>query len=292
MSVLEPVKEVIVEASALWFNEHFECWRQWHESHCKDDRHNAAHCDLDRNKSILTAVLFSADYSLCVLYRYSSFSLVHKDDKAYHQNEHNKDSNYENDVLSLACLHVIEQTDNCWRTSCNDTCEQEHWDTVSDTLLVYLVTKPDRQWRTCCKASDNNYLCEYLAKALCVNTSTRFLHGEVISPRLEDSNSKWRIFCYLVKFLSTLRAFLLESFQRWESVGQKLNDNLCIDIRWNGERQESSFWKVTSWQNVQIAEKVTWRSTLFKPCWQCDWVKVRHRNCTADSVDDDDEKSK
>ena len=60
---------------------------------------------------------------------------------------------------------------------------------------------------------------------------TVYIHKcSVVYPALEKSDGKCRILCDLVQGLSAFHPFLGESLQRRQRIGQKLNDDLCVDV--------------------------------------------------------------
>ena len=113
-----------------------------HQRHCKDDRHNAGHRNLDRNVCRLTAVHLSADYALSVLNRDSALCVGHHDNEPYHCNEdHNSEQN-EADVCEVLLAERYEVC-YCIGETRDDTCEKYHRDTVADTLFIDSVAQPD-----------------------------------------------------------------------------------------------------------------------------------------------------
>ena len=122
-------------------NEHFDRLRNGHECHCEDDRHNAAHCDLYGNVSVLTAVLLSSHNTLSVLNGNTSFSLVHKNDEADHYNINEKNEDNGENVLVGVAYSELNHILYIAGASCDDSGEEDNRDTVSDTVFVYQVAE-------------------------------------------------------------------------------------------------------------------------------------------------------
>lgn len=64
--------------------------REGHNGHCKDDRDNAGHQNLDRDMSTLSAIHFSADNAFCILDWDPAFSVIHSNDRRNHQHDDNQ----------------------------------------------------------------------------------------------------------------------------------------------------------------------------------------------------------
>ena len=227
VSILKPVEQSCIECARLRLTcEQLERLRYRHKAHREDDGENAAHRDLDRDVSVLTAVLLSADYALCILYRYSSFCVVHKDNERDHQDEYHDDDRNEYHVFSLACFHQLEQSEDSLRTSCDDTCEEQHRNAVAYTVFIYPVAQPYSQRSACHEAEDNDDFCEISLKGVtCVLNYLKsvYVHQcSVISPALEQRDTECCILGYLVQGLSAFHAFFGESLQRRQCICQQL----------------------------------------------------------------------
>ena len=238
MSVLKPVKESCIEGTRLRLaREELERLGDRHKAHRKDDGENAAHRDLDRDVSVLTAVLLSADYALCILYRYPSLGIVHEDDEADHQNEYHDDDRNKDHVSCLACLHKLEQSEDSLRTSCDDTCEQKHRNTVAYTVFIDPVAQPYSQRSACHEAEDNDNFSEISLKGVtCVLNYLKTVNVHqcsVVSPALEQCNTECSVLGDLVQSLSAFHTLLRESFQRRQCIGQQLYNDLRVDVRTN-----------------------------------------------------------
>ena len=129
---------------------------QRHKGHGEDDRHNAAHADLDRNVCGLTAILLSADNTFCVLDRDPAFGSVHEDNESDHCDEQDQNAQRFEEVTLGFVLGEFSQCTCHNRKSCENAGEQEHGDTVSDTLIVDLVAHPYDDGGTCDKGKDDD----------------------------------------------------------------------------------------------------------------------------------------
>ena len=103
---------------------------------------------------VLSAVLLSANYALCVLDRDTSFRLVHKNDKADHSHKHKQHERYY-DIQMLVLVSVDKHIDDSSRTSRNDTGEQYYRNTVADALFVDSVAEPYH--KACSRRERKNY---------------------------------------------------------------------------------------------------------------------------------------
>ena len=90
---------------------------------------------------ILTAVLFSAHNSLSVLNGDTSLSIVHKNDESDHSHIDDQYEKRRCKILARVALSDSEDIHNIGGESCHDTRKEDNGDTVSDTALVYQVSK-------------------------------------------------------------------------------------------------------------------------------------------------------
>ena len=114
----------------------------------------------------------------------------------------------------------------------------------------------------------------------------------VVHPSLENGDAKCRILCDLVEGLSSLQAFLGESLQGRQRIGQQLYDDLCVDVGTYRKRHKCCFREVTARDNVQIAQYVTRVLALLEPYFQLCRIQIGDRYSAAYPVYNEDEKCK
>ena len=233
MSIAEYLEYLLINTALLGCYEQLKGGRQRHECHCEDYGEHARHRYLDGKVGILTAVLLSADNSLCVSYRDTSFGSVHEYYKAYHEDVADVEQGNEYLVLGIVETHHAEVSYHIIRHTRDDTREEEHGNTVSESFFAYLISEPYRKERTGCEADDYNDLREHLFKAgLGVGESLCLVFQcQIVSPRLEHADAECRVAGDLVYLLPSLHTFLRELLERRQGVGQELDNDLRVDIR-------------------------------------------------------------
>ena len=106
----------------------------------EDDRHNTGHVELDREIGALTAVLFSANRTFCVLDRNSSFSVRHISYEDEGADDNENDGNPKNDlepngnnlttedqcVGRTFCLKILVELNEHGRQTGYDICKKDH----------------------------------------------------------------------------------------------------------------------------------------------------------------------
>ena len=270
--------------------------RERHKAHCKDDRHNTRHADLDRNVSALTAVLLSADDALCVLDRNAALGFVHEDDTDNHCNE-DQQVNHDLDEILIRIIEDegAELTD-VNRNSRNDTCKEDHGDAVADALLIDAVAHPDDKRGACHKGKDDDEHCEDSgAAADKLDSGDAFglhvLQCQIISDCHERRKTERNDRGDRIELLSAVLAFLLETFQRRKRIGQKLNNDARIDVRRNAEREHGCFCKRAAGEDIQVLKEVSVACLFLHPRGHDAGIKERNRDDGSKTENHDDEQS-
>ena len=131
----------------VW-NEVCDGHRERQQCHCKDNRDYTCLVDFDWNVGALTAIHFSADYSLRILNRDLSGSLLDHDDPQYNEQcEYGEkdEGKQAQGPFSYSEGHVLQ----CGGQSCHDTRKDQHGDAVTNTKFVDLFTQPHQEGGAC-----------------------------------------------------------------------------------------------------------------------------------------------
>ena len=90
----------------------------------------------------LTAILFSSDYTLCVLNRNPAFCCIHEYNKYNHCNKQNQyQQRFKEIPRRIRNCHFVQFSRHGGET-CQNTSKQQHGDTVSDSLVIDSISHP------------------------------------------------------------------------------------------------------------------------------------------------------
>src|SRR3989339_925205 len=101
----------------------------------------------------LPAIHFPPYYPLGILNRYSSLSLLNKDNNAYDHNHQNKEDDYK-EYGHFTCRNEAECVRYCNRQPADYACKNNKRYSVSYTTLGNLLTQPHDKSRSCGKCNN------------------------------------------------------------------------------------------------------------------------------------------
>lgn len=122
--------------------------RESDDGSCEDYGEHAGRVNFNGNMRVLTAVLLSAFYLLCV--RYGDFALrtVYERDESENEYHHGKEDKQEPGLLFVAVAYPqSERLDDSKTCGGNDTHEDKERYTVTDTEIGELFAQPHREYR-------------------------------------------------------------------------------------------------------------------------------------------------
>jgi len=241
----------------------------------KDDRHNAGHIELDRKSGALTAVLLSADGTLCVLNGDSSFCVRHvgNEDKRTDDNENN--GNPKNDlepngnnltakdegVVRTLDLEILVELNEHGRQTGYDVCKQDYGNTVTNALLVDLFAEPHNKASARGVACDDDEHGEPFSEAFRVENESAVDTGHslgaedcVVTVCRDNGDTDGYVASDLFDLSSALFACLGKSFKGRESNRKQLNDDRSVDVRLNRECEQRRRGECITRQDVQVGE--------------------------------------
>ena len=230
----EGFEESIPEATRLLIDEHIDRAGDRKDGACKDYGENAAERNLDRKVAGLSAVHLSADNSLCVLDRDTSFRVLHEGDDP--NNSEEDDDPKRNKSKELCCTvnskaDILSENGNCIGQSRHDTREKQDRDTVSDTVLIDLLAKPHHYCSTRSKRKDDNEGCKPHREARIIGCNAGILQIDEVSSTLEQTKCNRYITSDGSDLLAAALAFLSQFLKGRNGYSKELHNNGAVDVR-------------------------------------------------------------
>ncbi len=257
-------EEACPERAFRRVHEHRNRGRNRHDGVCEDDRHNAGHVDLNRQVGRLTAVNLSADNSLCVLNRNTTFAVRHPNDEANHRNHNRNRKDCDDDACPYGnrCRRSVtfdirpltgnvgdERTEHTGKSG-NDVRKENHGDPVADTVFVNLFSKPHNECRPCAVAHHDNEACEEAV----VNQKAVGREESGVTDGGDETERNGYITGDRVNLLLAFFTFLGEVFQVGDSDAEKLHNDRGCDIRVDTQSEQGRLGERTTGQDVQVSE--------------------------------------
>ena len=106
----------------------------------------------------------------------------------------------------------------------DDICEEDHGDTVADTVLIDLLSQPHNEGRARTVAGDHNDRAEGLS-TLGGNDSVGVLHQEVVTDTCHKSKRNGYVASDVIDLLAAFLAFLGHSLKGGDCYAEKLHND-------------------------------------------------------------------
>ena len=224
--------------------------------------------------SALAAIHLAADNPLCILHGDSALSIVDIDDE--HDDCHCAEVHQHcNPPLEVTGDAVADGGDDARGEAGDDAGKEYHGDTVADAMLCNLLAKPHDESGAGGEGQDDDYRREDVALSLC-HEDVIVLDEHVVSEALKKANRHGGVAGDGGYLLSAFLALILaHALKCRDSDAQKLNDNGCIDVGLDAQREDGRVGERTAGHNVQQAKNrvLHVREVLLKCCN----VDVRYR---------------
>ena len=194
------------------------------------------------------------------------------------------------------------------RQSCDDTRKQQDRDTVTDTVLVDLLTQPHDQRGTRGEAEDDRdhgephcaalgILGDRLVGGVGVTLGElvvdRVLQEEVIGSTLDQTETDGDITCDGCDLLSALFAFFGEALEGRDRNAQQLHDNGAVDVGCDTHREDGRVTERAAGEGVQVAdERIVNTGSVAHDVGESVHVQEGNRDNGTDSEDHDDQQGK
>ena len=235
----------------------------------------------------LSAILLSANNTLCILNRDPALRSVHEHDECDHYHKEYQDCQRFEEIPLRFVQGQIPQSSHINGEACQDAGEQEHRDAVADSLVVDPVSHPDNDGSTGDKGHDDNEADENIG---CGRTAVRhcihlILQRQIICEGHERSQCHCNSGCNSVEFLLPLFSLIPHAFQRREGVGQQLHNNGGVDIRCDGQRENGCIGQRTTGQDIQVFQEVTIACVAGHPSFYDVGIQKRNHDCAAHAED-------
>ena len=257
----------------------------------EDDGHNASHIHLDGDVASLTAVHLTADHTLGILDRDAALCVRQNDDED-HGSQGPPDQCGQEDVelrLAVACTgqNVGDSTVDAGPAG-HDTGENHQRDTIADTLGIDLVAQPSAQLRSCREGQDDNNSAEDACEALSIGEGAHVADDEVVADGQHQTDTRANIVGDAAHLALAFFAFLGEVFQIRNGYCQQLHDDGGIDGGLDTQGEKRTFAQSSAAHHVQILQHIA--GTTGEHGGQRTGTDVRHRNCAAQTEQDEDQK--
>ena len=196
-----------------------------------------------------------------------AFTRLFKYNKTDDCKEEEYSYNNENNIDVSALYFLNQFIHSTWKT-CDDTSEDNHWDTLTDTTCSYLITKPYSNHRTCGYCKDGK---EIEIDFVFENNRTRNLLVDGISihsnsHRLNQTYKDCTDSCPRLYLLLTA-IFLSNSLEWRKNYEGKLKYNLRRDVWHYTQHQNRELFKSSTRKKVHVTGKRTF-------CTTCDVLEV------------------
>ena len=151
--------------------------------------------------------------------------------------------------------------------SCDDTRKQEHGDTVSDAVLVDLLTEPHHQRGARGEHEHDNDAREYHREALVVNgdvlavvvalyLADGVLEVEEVGGALNQTERYGDVTRDGADFASARLTFLGETLERGDGYAEKLDNNRAVDVGGDTHCEEGRVGERAARKGVQVGDHV------------------------------------
>ena len=257
----------------------------------KDDGHNAGHVHFDGDVACLTAVHLAAHDALGVLDRDAALGVRQdddEDDRDQCQNEQQGQHDVEERFTVLGAGQNVGRSSVDAGPAGHDACENHQRDTVADTLGVNLVAHPGAELRACREGQHDDDRAEDAREALCVGQSAHIADDEVVADGQHQTNARANIVGDAAHLALTFLAFLGEVFQIRNGYRQQLHNDGGVDGGLHTQGEQRAFAQSAAAHHIQILQHIA--GAAGKHRGQCARADVRHRNRTAKTEQDEDQK--
>jgi len=224
---------------------------------CKYDGHNAGHIELDRKCGVLTAVHLATNNSFCILNLDLSFSIGHigYEDKRTYNDEKRTDTEdpFKPSCNVFCCVESIDEGNCDTGNTAYDVREEYHRDTVTNALLVYFFAEPHNKRGACCEACNHNDGFEYHVGTAGSYETSVLEHEEVTDGSYYRKHNR-KDTCELFDFSSAVLAVLGPFLKFRNSNGEKLDNDLRVNVRCYRKREEFCLCKSIAGEDVDDSE--------------------------------------
>ena len=232
--IMEKTEKLFPETALSRSHKRLNHAGQRHKRHCKDDRQDTGHVDLNRNEGRLAAIHLASDNPFSIGYRNSSFRVGHEDDESNHRNEN--DDNQRDDEVVLRFLRAEfppgSQRHEGVRAAGKDTGKKDDRDTIANTMLGDLIAHPHNQHRAGYETGHNHNRTEDSGETgVVIQYAVLVAQDKVVHNAHCNRKTEGGVTGDPLDLLLTVVAFLCKTLKRRNGNGQKLNDNRCVNVR-------------------------------------------------------------
>jgi len=242
----------------------------------------------------LPTVHLAANNALCVLNRDAALGGVQNHDEHNHRDGKNDEHWNQEVIFHFAARRKAQPgLDGGEDTgpAGNDAREDQNRDTVADALHIDLLTQPLNEQRARSERKDHNDGREHLRKhlrAAAINEGALAAQQEIISNAQRQRDARARVARDARQLLAAILSLFGQALQRRDGDREKLDDNRCVDIRRNAQREQRRAGKRTAGEHVDVTEHAAALSG--HPALQRLRGDEGHGDGAAETENDDDQK--
>ena len=254
--------------------------REQQDTAGEDRRNDARHVDLQRQVAGLRSEDLAALLTLGIVNGDPPLTTLDEDHERNDGNGDQPDGQQRDDV-DITLPSRLEGLAQRSRQTGNDTGEDQHGDTVTDTTLSDLLAQPHHEHRTRHEGGDRHEVeAEIVAERDTLPRQTD-RHAD----RLDDRQHQRTVTRVLADLTAPGLAFLLQLLQRRTDSGHELHDDRCRNVRHDPQRKDAHPLQCAAGEHVEQAKDGPF--VLTEQLGQPVGVDPRHRDVRANTIDDD-----
>ncbi len=239
--------------------------RKRNERHREDDWHHAGLVQADRQST-----LHAPTCTLVGIGNRNQAVRIRKEHHGDKQRQGHDAEHHHESGLRLLCEE--EACDACWN-GCNDTDEDEHGDTVPNSLFADHFAEPHQEHRPCC---DKQHRKENARERGIDEIESATAEQDQEAVALDECKRHAQPTRVAVQTLLALDSFLGDGFKLRENYGAELNDDRRIDVRSESEEHHGEVIDGTTRKRGEYT-KHSAGCTLLQVGLQREWIHTRHR---------------
>ncbi|RMR53655.1 hypothetical protein ALP83_05648 [Pseudomonas syringae pv. actinidiae] len=251
----------------------------------EDGWNNASHVHFQRQVACLCSEDLAALLTLGVVNSNTTLTTLNKHHETDDRYRQQTDSNQSEDV-DITLTRRLERLPNCSRKTSDDTCEDQHRDTVADTALGNLLAQPHHEHRTCHEGSYGHKVETQVPRKRDALTRQANGHADSLN-KSQDNSAIAGVLAYLATASFT---FLLQLLQLRADGGHQLHDDRCRNVRHDPQCKDAHPFQRATGKHVEQAKN----GPLILSKQFCESVRVNtwNRDVCAYSVDDNRQEQK
>ena len=220
----------------------------------EDDGQNTGHVDLDGQVGVLAAVDLAAHDALGVLYGDAALGVVDEHDQDDQSEHAQEDEQILPPVVEGVGDHVGDDGADAGGNAGDDVGKQDHGDAVADAEFRDLLAQPHDEGGAGGERQNDD---EHVGENLIVGQHVGVAEHGIVGCAHDEADAHGGVAGDLVDLLAAfLAALLAQALQGGDGDGQQLDDDGCVDIGLDGQRQHGGAGERRAGQHVVQAQDV------------------------------------